>query len=103
VNVGSLYRVKKWYWILFFSKESALAAEADVPVPDAGTAVWAARNAAYYNQKYNENVTYFSPESYIVLLEEDKKLKRILTSGGDIGWVLLDETGSYYFEEVKNE
>ena len=88
MNVGSLYLVKDWYWILFSSKESALAAGADV--------------AAYYSKRYKETVTYFFPESHIVFLEEDGKVKKVLTSDGTIGWTWFDEPYNDCFEEVKS-
>ena len=95
MNIGSLYRVKKGYWMFLSRKESA-SALAD------------AVGAAYYSQEFKENkenVTYFSPESYIVFLEEDGKFKKVLTSEGLIGWtwftVHFNDYFNDYFEEVK--
>jgi hypothetical protein len=98
MNIGSLYLVKKWHWLLFPSKESAAAAEA---AHLGVTADLARRIAAYYSKEYNENVTYFSHDSYIVFLEEDGNLKKVLTSEGLIGWTWFDERYNDCFEEVK--
>jgi hypothetical protein len=49
------------------------------------------------------DVTYFSPDSFVVCLEEDGNLKKFLTSEGLIGWIRFGEHESYNesFEEVK--
>ena len=97
MNIGSLYRVKKFYWLLFSSKERTThvvlvqSAQAD-------------QEAAYFSKRYNENVTYFSPDSNVVFLEEgekDKKIRRVLISEGLIGWTWFDERYNDCFEEVK--
>ena len=65
----------------------------------------AADYAAWYSRNYNCNVSWFSPESHVVCLEEDGKLKKFLTSEGLIGWTRFGEHKSYNesFEEVKSE
>jgi hypothetical protein len=100
MNIGSLYRVKKWYWLLFPSKESTAATAAAATATAASA--HAAKAAAYYSKKYNENITWFAPESYVVLLEEDGKLKKVLTSEGLIGWTWFDDRNNDCFDEVKN-
>jgi hypothetical protein len=98
MNIGSLYRVKQWYWLLFSSKESAvfvraLSHRAHRHIADIA--------AAYYSAKQpGENVTYFSPDSHIVFLGEDGKIKNVLTSEGLIGWTWFDEAYNSCFEEV---
>jgi hypothetical protein len=91
MNIGSLYQVKKRFWLLFPTKEmathSSVVADAD--------AVW-------YAARINCNVTYFSPDSFVVCLEEDGNLKKFLTSEGLIGWIRFGEHESY-FKEVKSE
>ena len=107
MNIGSLYRVKQWYWFLFPSKESAadeLSTHGGVTGPRAGATYnpdLASTIVAYYSFYRNKNVTYFSPDSHIVFLGEDGKIKKVLTSGGDIGWVWNDEEDwDDCFEEV---
>jgi hypothetical protein len=89
MNVGKHYEIKKYFWLLYPSKEIAVAA--------------AVIAAAYWSKQYNCEVTYFSPESFIVFLQEDGKLKKVLTSDGRIGWTWFDEDYISYFEEVKTE
>lgn len=102
MNIGSLYQVKKRFWLLFPTKETAdldgfshTSGYAD----NENAAWWAAR----YSRAYNCNVTWFSPESFVVLLEEDGKLKKFLTSEGLIGWTQVNKPELGCFEEVKSE
>jgi len=93
MNIGSLYQVKKHSWLLFPTKEIATHSHSVV----------AAADAVWYAARMNCNVTYFSPDSFVVCLEEDGNLKKFLTSEGLIGWIRFGEHESYNesFEEVK--
>jgi len=91
--IGKLYKVKKWFWLLFPTKETAAAAS-DAHVAATGTAA----AAAWYSRRFNCEVTYFFPDSYIVFLEEDGLLKKVLTSDGKIGWTWFDESCKDCFE-----
>ena len=99
MNIGSLYTVKKYFWLLFPTKEIATDAAPTVAAGSASSVI----AAAYWSKQYNCEVTYFSPESFIVFLQEDGKLKKVLTSDGRIGWTWFDEDYISYFEEVKTE
>jgi len=100
MNIGSLYTVKKWSWSLFPTKETAAAAaEALAAAPSVADAA-AVIAVDYWSKQYNCEVTYFSPDSYIVFLEEDTKFKKVLTSTGKLGWVWFDESYNHCFEEV---
>jgi hypothetical protein len=101
MNIGSLYTVKKYYWLLFPAKKTACT-----PPPPAALYLLAANVASiaadYWSRRYNCEVTYFCPDSIVVFLEEDGNYKKVLTSDGKIGWIWFAE--EYYndcFEEVK--
>ena len=106
MNIGSIYTVKKFYWLLFPTKETAsvvvgtgallrfeVALDAEPP----------RSTAAYWSKSYNCEVTYFSPNEYIVFLEEDELFKKVLTSDGRIGWIWFTKNSNDCFEEVKSE
>ena len=93
MNIGSLYKVKKWSWLLFPTKETASEAPSSA----------CAAEAAWYSKSYNCEVTYFSPDSIVVFLEEDGFLKKVLTSEGLVGWTWFNEIYNDYFEEMKAE
>ena len=100
MNIGSLHQVKKRFWLLFPTKETA-----DLDgfrhtsgYADNENAAW---YAARYSRLYNCNVTWFSPDSFVVCLEEDGDYKKFLTSEGLIGWIWVGEENNECFEEVK--
>jgi hypothetical protein len=108
MSIGSLYLVKKWFWLLFPTKEIAddalaTAATAAFATAALATAAFAASRTAWYSKRFNCEVTYFSLDSYIVFLEEDGKLKKVLTSDGKIGWIWFTENYNDSFEEMKTE
>jgi hypothetical protein len=109
MNIGSLYTVKKWFWLLFPTKETAAVAVArflptlDAAASSSATAAVNAAEVAYWSKRYNCEVTYFSPDSYIVFLEEDGLFKKVLTSDGKIGWTVFYSTYNHCFEEMKTE
>ena len=100
MNIGNLYKVKKWSWFLFPTKETVVALRVVAPAPAPAAA---AADAAWYSKRYNCEVTYFSLDSIVVFLEEDGEFKRVLTSDGKIGWTWFDESYNDCFEEVETE
>jgi len=103
MNIGSLYTVKKYYWLLFSTKAAAAETGAIVTLgirPSASAALGAAVAAAYWSRQLNCEVTYFSQEMLIVFLEEEGKYKKVLTSDGRIGWTWFIESYNECFEEV---
>ena len=106
MNIGSLYQVKKRFWLLFPTKEIVASADAGVLSISKLCRLGfnadnenAAHYTARYSMMYNCNVSWFSPESFVVCLEEDGKFKKVLTSEGLIGWTWVDDN---WFEEVKS-
>jgi hypothetical protein len=102
MNIGSLYKVKKYFWLLFPLLETAAA----VAAPDfLGPAAADASVAAWYSKRFNCEVTDFSLDSYIVFLEEEEDgvFKKVLTSDGLVGWTWFIEHYNDCFEEVKSE
>ena len=59
--------------------------------------------AVYWSKQYNCNVTWLSPDSFVFCLEEDGKIKKVLTSKGLIGWIYFDESYNDCFKEVKTK
>jgi len=100
MNIGSLYTVKKFFWLRFPTKKIAVE-RMEFLIPDASLKTGPA--AAWYSKRYNCEVTYFSPNEYIVFLEEEGELKKVLTSDGKIGWTWINKIYNNCFEEVKTE
>ena len=99
MNIGSLYVVKKYFWLLFPTKETAAAASEMVDTIIL-TADDAATFAAYRSKQLKCEVTYFSPDSIITFLEEEGKFKKVLTSDGMIGWTWFFTKEYNCFKEV---
>jgi putative NADH-flavin reductase len=97
MNTGSLYQVKKRFWLLFPTMKTAQI------YSNYRTSDQAKLVTRSHFKENNLNVTYFSPDSYIVLLEDNGNYKKVLTSEGLIGWIWFDENYNNCFEEVKTE
>lgn len=81
---------------MFPTKQTATAAAAT-------TAAHAASLAPFADALTPAAASYFSPDSYIVSLEEDGVYKNVLTSDGKIGWTWFIESYNDCFEEVERE
>jgi hypothetical protein len=114
MKIKSLYQVKKYYFPLFPSKENANHVATivertktldkigglnlirfptdDMHVAQTGVTFWS---------QGGDNITYFCPDSCVLLIEEDGKYKKILTSDGLVGWTFFDEKYNDCFEEMK--
>jgi hypothetical protein len=94
MNIGKLYQVKKFYWLLFPSKDIASVA------PYIATARATEAGAAYYSKRFNCNVSYISPNSIFVFLEQDGNFCKILSTNGELGWLVLSDWLIEDIEEV---
>ena len=104
MNIGNLYLVKKYFWLLYPTKETVTATTTVTASPYANAdRHGAAVDAAWYSKRFNCEITYFCLDSIVVFLEEDGFLKKVLTSDGKIGWTWFTEIYNDCFEEVKTE
>jgi hypothetical protein len=103
MNVGKLYQIKKYFWFLYPSKDIAAIVEAavatDVPVVDTAAA-YAARLSAHWSKHFNCKVSYIGPNSIFMLLEQDEKYCKILSTNGEVGWIILAPWCENDIEEV---
>jgi len=67
MKIGSLYQFKKYFWVLYPSKETIVHPK-------------------------EIKVSYVTEKSLFVLLEQDKLSCKILTADGNIGWVAYSES-----------
>ena len=90
MNIGGLYQIKKWFWLLYPTKDIAEAAAAD---------------ARYWSKRFNCNVSFIPQNSMFMLLEQTDKVCKILTTNGEIGWIIYPEDAEWTkgcIEEVKH-
>ena len=93
MEVGKLYKTKELYWMLYPSKDTA-AVGGHAPLDHVA--------AAYWSKQLN-NVSYISPNSMFVLLEENGKYCKVLSTEGMVGWIILAGWFKRDIEEVKAE
>jgi len=99
-KIGGLYVVKKYYWLLFSNKEAVAFAPAGISLASTLRPTTSSAAAASWSKKYNCNVSYFSPNDLVVLLEVDGEYKKLLSSSGEMGWTWFIEDFNDCFEEV---
>ena len=90
LNVGKLYQIKRFFWMVY--PEKTYAAAAHVAEATCAT-VWASDKPAavaswsdYLSRKFNCNVTYISPNSILFSVETDGKYVKVISTEG-IGWM----------------
>ena len=101
MNIGGLYEIKKWYWLLFPSKDMAADASADVATPYDGVATG---YAGYWSREFNCNVSFVPQNSIFVLLEQHGKFCKVLSTDGQLGWIIYPENEVWAkdcFEQVE--
>jgi hypothetical protein len=96
MEVGKLYQIKNYHWMLYPSKDTAAVAFA------AGGAL-AAVAAVYWSRELGCSVSYMSPKDMFMLLEKDGIFCKVLSTEGQVGWILLSDWSKKYIEEVKAE
>jgi hypothetical protein len=96
MNVGKLYRFKKYFWLIFPSKNIATYASS--------SSMMAMRSitaeAAYYSKQFNSKVSYIEPNSMFILLEQDGNYHKVLSNNGELGWINLTYLCKNHIEEV---
>ena len=99
MKIGKLYQIKKYFWMLYPSKD--IAAAVDGSVGDRSAAL-VFTTAAYFSKRLNCNISYISPSIFCPLEKDgiDGIYCKVLTANGEIGWIVLDEWCKDDIEEV---
>ena len=91
MDLGKLYQIKKYFWLLYPTKEAAVAHAASVAaaaaVAAAASAGTAATLAVYWSEEFNCNVSYISPETVLFPVEVDGEYVKVI-SGEGVGWMI---------------
>ena len=101
MELGKLYQIKKYFWLLFPSKDIAseiikvvrelMGLSGASTLGAAHDEDFAATAAAYWSKRFNCNVTYISENDIFCLIEEDGKYLKVLTTNGELGWIRYPE------------
>jgi len=100
MEIGKLYSAKKWQWLILPEKELyKKLTDAYYPgFPAIDFSVNADSN------KLNCKVTYLEPNNIFVCLGQYSRFcKKILTTNGELGWIIFSESCKEDIEEVKTE
>jgi len=95
MNIGALYEIKKYSWLFYPTKEIAADAATDRCWPGA---------PAYWSSRLNCKVSFIPENSMFVLLEQDGKYCKVLSTNGELGWIFYPENEHWakgWIEEVK--
>jgi hypothetical protein len=102
MEVGKLYSVKQYFWLLFPSKDIAAGAVPAAAVARVAAAA-AALVAAYWSSRLSCDISYISPKGIFMLLEQDGKYYKVLSTEGMVGWICFPEWWKEHIAEVKAE
>ena len=99
LQIGKMYLVKEYFWLLFPTKEVVEPWRA----ADGDAFRAAYRAAKWYSERYNCNIDVVEPNTCFVLLEHDEKYFKLLDSNGNVGWIYYYDFSNFsnYFELVK--
>jgi len=119
MKIGKLFQFKKYFWLLYPSKDIAVAVGAAIAAADTDTAALgtaalplsgpattrtaladAADRAAYLSNRFKCNVSYIESNSVFCLLEKDEKYCKILSTNGEVSWIYLANWCKDDIEEV---
>jgi hypothetical protein len=86
MKIGKFYKAKELYWMLYPSQDKAKAA---YPLAAAYRATTATVDAYHYSKQFNCNVSFIEPNNIFCLLEKNRKYCKVLTSKGELAWIML--------------
>ena len=97
LKLGNLYKIQKCFWMVYPSKDIAGDTNATI-------AAETPESAAYWSKQYNCNIIYISPNDIFCLIEENGEYLKILTTNGEMGWIIYPENEEWTkgcIEELK--
>jgi hypothetical protein len=100
MEIGKLYQVKQYFWLLYPSKDIAVAVTADAEAVAGVTVVIAAGYADYWSREFNCNVSFVPQNSIFMLLEQDGKYYKVLSTEGMVGWIYFSEWCKEHIEHI---
>ena len=86
MKIGALYQTKELYWFLYPSKDIARRLHQHRRLRMFALVLGVAQDfAAYWSKQLNCNVSYIEPNSMFMLLDQDEKYIKILSTNGELG------------------
>ena len=92
MQLGKMYLVKEFFWLLFPTKELATGC----PSRRCCGVRRAVQSAKWTSEYLSCNVFVVELNTCVVLLEQDKDHFKVLDSNGNIGWIRCWSFASYF-------
>jgi hypothetical protein len=99
MKIGKLYKNNEYFWLLYPSKDIAARARPR-PTMDAAYADFLSNVFKCKPSSEGQNVPSVSPKSIFCLLEQDGEYIKVLTTNGEVGWIVLVDWYKDDIEEV---
>ena len=96
MEIGKLYQTNQYYWMLYPSIADAASGRAAASAGRTASAATGASAAVanwadYWSRELGCSVSYMSPKDIFMLLEKDGMLSKVLSTEGNIGWIILSQ------------
>jgi len=101
MNIGKLYKVNNYYWILFPKPHTKVISL--MTILRVSDILEAEKYSYFFSEYFKCNVSFTEPNSLFMLLEQDGNFYKILSVDEQIGWIYLDNEWMKDIEEVKAE
>lgn len=92
---GKLYKINKWFWFLYPTKETAMAARA-FGAPDESACAERTSSisywAAYWSKELNCDVFFLSEGDTVMVVEASGERAKVINHKGESGWMNFPAT-----------
>jgi hypothetical protein len=82
---GKLYRINKWFWLLFPTKETAKRARTRPSPYTWEAASW----SSWWSKQLNCNVSFLNEEDTIMAVKVSGKQVKVINQEGKSGWIVF--------------
>ena len=105
MEIGRLHRNSQLYWLLYPSVENATPSEKGMHEKGPATSGFelARFYVGFWGKHLGCNVSIIDPATIFMVLEQNNKFCRVLTTEGVAGWIQLADWCENDIEEVKVE
>jgi len=102
MNVGKLYQINKYYWMLFPSKEKAVAAKKHGLARRIVRRQHRTAAASYLSKRLECSVSCIPEGRMFILLDQNGIYHKAFFPDGNLGWIIVTENSEEnHFNEVK--
>ena len=97
MKIGKLYQSKKYFWMLYPSEEIAVL-EGYGPIGETCNTATMAVKVRSANRR--RTMSYITPNSVLVVLNQQNRCYKVLTIEGTVGWLCIHSAYKDEIEEI---